>query len=292
MKIYIVVPTYDRIDKINNLIKQLEAQTYQDFKLVVVDHGKESFINTKGFIDVVKSSSMKWWTGAINDGIKYILENLSPEKDDIILVINDDVLIKNDYLEGVIKSINDNSNSVIGSICLDEKTNKTVYVNMLLNKIKANFIYINKGVSLSDIKEEYIESDVLKGRGTVFPVSIIQNIGLYNEERLPHYKADHELPWRAKRFGYRVIVSRNMVVYSLLNSPNTYNKKLSILKNFKNIFFEMRSTYRIKDLWNYSHISFRTMYALYYFVVNFIKSMLIFIKIVIKNKMRFANENT
>ena len=117
--------------------------------------------------------------------------------------------------------------------------------------MKAKHIYLYQNIAPSKIRDEYIDSDVLTGKGTVFPLSILDKIGIYNEEKLPHYKADHELVWRARKSGFKVYASTKMQLRTL-SDQKTASGKERFLSNVRFLYFDMRSTMRIKDLWNYS----------------------------------------
>jgi len=274
--LYIVVPTFNRIKIFNDFINQLRDQTCQDYQLIVVDHGKEK-TNYSADKTIVIESDVNGWSYAINVGIRYVLNLDKLNDSDHIMVINDDVLMKDDFIVNVIETIREKPNSCIGSVCYDWNDPKTIHVNMLLNKTKADFIYYNKGLNLDDLHDDYYQSDVLKGRGTVWPVHVLRKIGIYNEKKLPHYRADHELAWRAKKNGYEVIVAKRMQLGAILDSPHQIDKSKGFWENYKNIFHHMISTKNSKDLWNYSFELFNCMYGFYYWGVNWLRYHLFFI---------------
>ncbi len=283
--LYLVTPTFNRHAVFLNFVHELREQTFQGYVLVAVDHGTEKVKCSDDKVIIIEGSSDKWWTGAINIGLRYVLSLPSIKPEDHILVINDDVIINNDYLEQVNKAIAQKPNSCIGSLCYQTiPPYKIQHLNMKLNKAKACFIYEHHGEILDTLKANFYDSDVLKGRGTVFPVGILNEIGLYNEEKLPHYRADHELAWRAKKHGYEVVVSKNMQIGAKLDSPHKMRKDLGFIANYKNIFCHIVSTENLKDLWNYSFASFSFAYAFYYWFVNFARQHVVFVLNYIKTK--------
>lgn len=275
--LYIVTPQFNRMNDFQRYIDQMKNQIFQDFLLIVVDHGTNDIVCDDNKVVVIKGSSDGWYSYAVNFGIKHILDNLNPSDDDHILLINSDIIISNEYLEQVNATIEKHPNAVIGSCCYDINSNKILYVNMKLNKLHARFDYLNRDKKLSDLQGNIYDSDVLKGLGIVWPVKVIKSIGLYDEIKLPHYKGDHELAWRAKRRGYEVIASGDMMVGALLNSPNRIDPKLSFTENYKRRYIEMRSTNRTKDLFNYSFLSFGKLYATYFFLFNWAQDKVYFV---------------
>ncbi|WP_299017528.1 glycosyltransferase [uncultured Polaribacter sp.] len=273
MKLYIVVPTFERFGHINNLIATLEGQTFKNYVLVVVDHGvsKVEKVDNKKLV-YLNASSKLWWTGAINVGVNYVLKNFEGINTPI-LIINDDVSIaKNDYLEGMFEYWSKNQNSLVGSICAT-RSNEIIYCNMIYNFSKAKLLYENKGSNILDLDTNLFYSDVLKGRGTLIASSVFKKIGLFNEKFLPHYKADHEFSYRAKKKGFSLVVLKKALVYSDLDSPNKFDKKRKLYSVLK-ILFGIRSTNNLKDLFYYSFLCFTPFYAVYYFVINSLKIIL------------------
>lgn len=269
--IYIVVPTYNRIEIFNKFMRQIKKQTYKEYKLVVVDHGKKK----TGYHDenvVVLESDVNGWAYAVNIGLRFVLKNERLSVNDSVLVINDDVLIEKDYLQKVANAIKKKPKALIGSICYDWDSNELLHVNMIFNAFKAFYKYENKDKNLDMVKGAFFSSDVLKGRGTVLPVAVLKSIGLYAEDRLPHYRADHELAWRAKQRGYEVCVCGDMQVGAVLDSPHTIQADLGFRQNYKNIFSSMISTSNSRDLWNYTRCCFVFPYGMYYFLVNWLRS--------------------
>ena len=192
--LYIVVPTFSRIKVFNDFIQQMERQTNKDYQLIVVDHGKEK-THYRDNKTIVIESDVNGWSYAINVGIRYVLSLDYIKDTDHVMVINDDVLMNDDFVENVYCVMKERPNSCIGSVCYNWNNKKTIHVNMLLNKPKADFVYYNTGLDLKELEGDFYKSDVLKGRGTVWPVHVLKKIGIYNEMKLPHYRADHELAW-------------------------------------------------------------------------------------------------
>lgn len=267
MKLYIVVPTFERFEYINNLIETLEQQTYKNYILIVVDHGltKVNKIKNSKLIYLNASSDL-WWSGAINVGIRFVLDN-NKHSNVPILIINDDVNIpKTNYLKNFIDYWSENKTSLIGSVC-STKTGKVIYCNMIYNFKRAKLNYHYKGMNISSLKSDYFDSNVLKGRGTLIPSSVFREIGLFNQIYLPHYKADHEFSYRALKKGFKLVVLKKALLYSDLNSPNEFDKK-NKLSSIWNIIFGIRSVNNLKDLFFYSFLCFNPIYAVYYFLVN------------------------
>ncbi|TQD23859.1 glycosyltransferase family 2 protein [Methanolobus vulcani] len=270
--IWIVVPVFEREDCVINLVEQLRKQTYNNYNLIIIDHGKKKIKKIPDQnITIITASSKLWWSGAVNKGINYILENKNISLETPILVINDDVIIGNDYLSNLILDWKNDKTTMIGSLCVESNSSNIIYANIVLNKMLAKFEYANTSCKIEDLKDKLLPSDLLSGRGTLIPANIFIDIGLYDEINLPHYRADYELVYRAKKRGYHAFVSGNSIVYTELNVPGKLNKN-NLLPSICSVFFQRKSSSNLKDLFNYSYLNFGLIYGTYFFIVNSLRS--------------------
>lgn len=268
--IYIVVPTYNRVDICKAFVSSLKEQTFQDYQLILIDHGRiKTKIQEEKIITI--ESNVNGWAKAVNIGLNEILSFNDVKDSDAILIINDDVKLHKGYLESIVRSMKDKPDAILGTCCLDSSSQKTLRVAISLNRIKAKHIYMYQGIIREEIPYEYVESDVLTGKGTVIPYKILKQIGIYNEELLPHYKADHELIWRAKKMGVGVYAAKNMYLWTL-SDQKTANGKEALLDTIKFMLFDMKSTINIRDWWNYAKLAYSKPYAVYFWILNFIRN--------------------
>jgi hypothetical protein len=98
-----------------------------------------------------------------------------------------------------------------------------------------------------------LDVDVLPGRGTLVPVSVFQQIGNFNVKMLPHYGADYEFSVRAKRAGYRLVVSHKAKVYAMLHITGieASDKKIISLKECATLLFSHKSKTNLRYYLNY-----------------------------------------
>lgn len=269
--VWIVVPVFERVNHIFNLIQCLEDQTYTNYKLIIVDHGNKKIEGNFGSkVEVITASPELWWTGAVNAGIRYILENKNVKFDTPILTLNDDVILDKSYLSHLISDWGNDVNVIMGSVCVEPNSSKIIYANIVLNKFKAIFEFKHKSEDINNIKEHILPGDVLAGRGTLIPAKVFMDIGLYNERYLPHYRADYDLIYKAKKKGYNIFTSTNAIVYSVLDSPHTLDRN-NKLKSLYLLLFGKKSVCNLKDFFYSSYLSFSLLYGTYYFCVNILR---------------------
>jgi GT2 family glycosyltransferase len=242
---------------------------------VVVDHGTEkinfsSFSNSK--LHVIRHSSDLWWAGAINKGIGFALSK--KEKSDLILIINDDVSLRPDYLENIVNASIKYPDSIIGSASVDKKTGIILNADAKLKPFAARLKSSWKGKKIDEIKDDYVKSDVLPGRGMQIPDSVIRKIGLFNDEDLPHYGADTEFTWRAKLNGIDVLCSKNCRVFTLPKEDSLYQHK----KKLEDFFCENKKPGNLITIKKMASLCFSKRYAIYYTWINFIRLLMAYVK--------------
>ena len=270
--IWIVVPVFERENYILNLVEQLKQQTYKNYNLIVVDHGKNKIKEIPDSnVEILSASPDLWWTGAINNGIRHVLENKNISLKTPILVINDDVSIGKNYLSNLISDWKNDEYVMIGSLGVEPNSSKIIYANIIFNKIKAKYEFVNTSNKVENLKDCLLPSDLLPGRGTLIPAKIFMDIGLYDEKRLPHYWADYELISRAKKRGYDAFVSGNSIVYTAINIPNKLNRD-NLLNSLLSALFGRKSSSNLKDLFRFSFLNFNLIYGAYFFFINSLRN--------------------
>jgi len=247
--IYIVIPVFNRWNYTKQCLISLSKQTNVNFTVVVVDHG-----STDGTADFIKSDfssvillkgdSSMWWTAATNMGVKYAMGMADAQ---FILTLNNDLIVKEDYIESLNKASVLKPDSIIGSISLDiDQPDKIIYAGTNWNQLTAKYsipVPINVTYSLFRLKYEFIKTDLLPGRGTLIPVEVFSRIGLFDEINFPHYVADEEFVLRARRNGFGVYVYARAFVLShvaltglnsqSLNKKNKFNHLIDVLTSIR-----------------------------------------------------------
>lgn len=269
-KIWIIVPVFDRPDKIYSLINQMLLQTYHQYNLLIVDHGTKK-IDFTSFKDprlmVVRANSNLWWTGAINAAIRSIMSHT--DDTDYLLLINDDVNIDEDYLKNLVAVAEDNPDTIIGSTCIDQDTNRIIYTNRIFDKVSAKFVSPHRNQyadELSKRAKEY-ESHLLYGRGMLIPFKVIKFTGLFDEKHLPHYGADSEFSWRARKQGFKLICSLDCQVVTRRREELLDQFQGSLLTFLTN----KKKPGNLHALVNLSFLCFNSFYAVYFIFINLIR---------------------
>lgn len=276
-KIYIVIPVHNRLPLTRQCLTSLQNQNIRQFQIIVVDDGSTDgtaeMIGSE-FPDVVllRGDGNLWWTGAINKGVEYALSNAGDG--DYVLTLNDDTFVSPDYIETIIASTLLHPGSLIGSVYLNDEGARTVLdAGVRINWLTAKFIKLGNGQRYEDIlghEDSMHEVDVLSGRGTLIPIEVFRNIGLYDAVNLPHYGADYEFSCRARRKGYRLFINYHAIVASkvsatLLSSERSPSRWDELEKSF----FSIRSPNCIRFRWNFARLTCPTLYLPFFFIFDF-----------------------
>lgn len=269
--IYIIIPVHNRKQYTKDCLICLRRQTYRNFTTIVVDDGSldgTSSMILKEFPEVVllKGDGNLWWTKSVNMGVSYAVKISNVDAFNAVLTLNDDLLVDDNYIETLLESYDTKRKCLVGSVTVDIKEpNYLEYAGAMCN------YYTAKGVRIASIfnndyksllsKYSIIPTDDLSGRGTLIPLEVFENIGLYDEKNFPHYMADIEFSVRARRAGYPLFISIKSIIHN--HTEATRNKKRS-WSSFLFGFFSFKSPNYLKARYVFAirHTPMRQLYFL------------------------------
>lgn len=248
MRIFVLIPVYNRISHTRNVIKALKKQTlFQNLQIVVINDGSTDgtgeFLATQPDVTELKGDGSLWWGGAIYLGIKHI-ENLW-QNGDYILFLNNDTDFAPDYVEALVRTSKENNNAAIGSsIHEHDKSPPLVSIGP-----KIDIFRMRTWDLLSELPAEekvnpkaIYKVDTLSGRGSLYPVELFQKYGQMKPNLLPHYFADYEIAMRFARNKTPLLVSTEAIIYS----PAVYGNDVSGMNWFERLFSQ-KSASNIKS---------------------------------------------
>ena len=216
--IHVLIPCHNNKPHVLELLGCLEQQSYKDFTVIVVDDGsmdgteasvKSAFPN----IAVLKGDGNLWWTGGNELGLQHI--GLTARPNDFVLLLNNDLVVRSDYIEKLVRTSLANGRALVGSTLID--INDPSWVEGAIQVDSRLRLTVNRNKEVIEATGWDNNVDVLSGRGTLVPIEVFRHLGGFNKERLPHYGADYEFTTRAKRAGYRLVVCHEAKVYAKLD---------------------------------------------------------------------------
>ena len=242
MTVNIVIPVFNRINETKKIISNLRVQnTDEKIKILIIDDGStdgtSEWLSAQKDLFFLKGNGKLFWGGAINLGINYIIKN--HPNDEWILLINNDVEVKKDYVDNLVKIAKKNYPAAVGSIVKNKK-NEIVSLGPRIDtsKLEVKEIYKKNLVFKNEIIFE--EVDALSGRGVIYPLkSIIEAKGL-NSKIFPHYYGDYSLSMKINKKGYKLMTSLKAIVFTDENFKylTAQRKNYSIIKKL----FSKKST--------------------------------------------------
>jgi len=250
--IYIIIPVFNRWHFTKACIERLQHQTFENFKIIVVDDGSTDGTSEKLAMEypeviVLKGDGSLWWTGSINLGISYALEN----KADFILSLNNDTLPQLNYLEKLMVASSLKPGALIGSTGIDTKTNSINYcgerIFWLTDDAKDLKSEVKNGAQNQLLKVSYFP-----GRGLLIPKKVFETIDVFDQKKFPHYMADYDFTFRAIKAGFEVYcsVDAQLGTYPEASGANQLMAEKSI-KNYKEHLFGMKGAANLKYYFTY-----------------------------------------
>jgi N-acetylglucosaminyl-diphospho-decaprenol L-rhamnosyltransferase len=272
MKIGIIIPTFNRKTYLFGLlasIRKLKMPVGVTIHtIVVVDGSKDGtveMLQTKfGDVFIVLGDGSWWWTKSINKGIDKAIElNVTH-----VLLMNDDNLLPENYLDLLLNDFKPLPQiAVLGSASVSISASNTIDAagyykfNKLLFKL---YPYKKSGSIIDHTFSGVHKSCALSGRGTLIPITVIQQVGLLDES-LIQYGSDDDFTMRCTQQQIPVFISWNARVfnYSEITSKERDRKSATITDLIKANFNPYSSSALKKEFILYSKHSYKLIAPFY-----------------------------
>jgi glycosyltransferase involved in cell wall biosynthesis len=198
-KVFVVVPVFQRLAHTLRCIADLEAQTYPNLEVVVVDGGSPDgsvdALRQLPAITVIADIGEQWWTGATWFGVEYALAHGAA--DDFVMLLNNDTSFAPDMFD-VLVAESRRLGAVVAPIAIGTDgtvVNSGVWIDWRTYEITQRMNDAGPPNATWDV-------DALEGRATLVPLEMVRAAGNVERERLPHYAGDYEFSLRLARRGF------------------------------------------------------------------------------------------
>ncbi len=241
----IIIPVFNGLEYTQKCLESLEKQLallpkYKThIHTVVVDDGSQDGTsewirdNYKA-VHVLQGTGSLWWSGGINKGVKYALEELAT---DYILWWNNDVIPIEDYLINLINIIEEYPKDVIiGSKIFMLHNNLIWGMGGKFDRRTGEKFMYGLGKQDNEQFQKPLEVDWFPGMGTTFHRSVFEKTGYLDQENFPQYHGDSDYTLRAKSDGFRLIAFPQLVIYN-----DNSNTGIIHQGSFRNLFASLTS---------------------------------------------------
>lgn len=228
--VYILLPVHNRKEITRKFIDSLKAQTFRNYHLLLIDDGSTDGTEemVRGLVEpeklkIIKGKGDWWWAGSLQQGLEWLKKHdLQPS--DVLLMINDDVTFRPDFLEKGVDFLKRFPESLLLARFYDEEQGKVIETG-----VKADFRHLSFVVA--DAPEDI---NCLSTRGLFMRWDVCERIGGFYPRLLPHYCSDYEFTIRAGRKGFAL--STNRYIYIVPDLAATGIRKDEELVSIRMLF--------------------------------------------------------
>ncbi len=234
-QIYILLPVHNRRELTRGFVECLRRQTCQDFRLVLVDDGSTD--GTAAMVQaylpdaaVVTGDGSWWWGGSLQRGLNWLRAN-GAEPDDVVLMINDDVTIDDDFLESGIEALRGMPRTLLQA---------TIYSDTTRTVVDAGMVYDDRHLQFRNATTPE-EINCLTTNGLFVRWGDLRTVGGFHPRLLPHYLSDYEFTIRAGRKGLKLRVAPDIKVWWSRETTGLHEFDTESFRVFLGRYFSRKS---------------------------------------------------
>lgn len=256
------MPVFNRLNFTRRCLRNIRQQTYKNIETIVIDDGSkdDTFKYVRRHypeVHVIRGNGNWWWSRSIYEGVEYALARA--RRRDFVLLMNNDCFFEPGYVKQLLSTADKYPLSIIGSFCITTSRPVRVVEAGVRIHWPTGLVYsVAEAISTDPAyyrNMEIIDNlDVLPGKGTLIPISVIKKIGNINYERLPHYIADYEFFSRAKRSGFPLIVDVKAIIKHVWEATGYRSKSTESILGIREawtLLFGRKSMNNIVDWLNF-----------------------------------------
>jgi GT2 family glycosyltransferase len=179
-----------------------------------------------------------WWGGALHQGYLWLLKK-NVLHDSIILIMNDDSQICNNFLENGVSFLAHRRRTLLVAECYELATNTLLDRGVYVDWKKFTFTPVTSTA----------EVNCLTTRGLFLRMSDLEEIGGFYPKLIPHYLSDYEFTIRARRKGMELCTTPSVVLS--VNSETTGLQSVST-ETLSGLFQSLCSLRSANHLWSWT----------------------------------------
>ena len=210
------------------LVDSIKEDINVEILIVDNDSTNETFAELESLKDsrikLLRSEKNLGFTGGINFGLKYMLNNMPHIK--YFFLFNPDALSSPNLIENLLKILESDKNIAAASPQILFPDGKPWYSGATLN-INKGRVYNNP--KTSDKKgAKYYDVDVFSGCAVLFDLEKVIKVGMFNEDLFMYYD-EADLAIRLKEQGYRIVYTPEL---NIVHDVSYTTKNITHLKTY------------------------------------------------------------
>jgi GT2 family glycosyltransferase len=246
LRVFIVMPTYNRWDEARVSLQCISQSIYRNFRVLLIEDGCSDGTAEKcraefPEVEILHGDGDLWWSGAINKGVEYALERGA----DAIVWFNDDNRVEPETLSYMVESFKRLGEQSI--ICARTKSTDTRLDEWVGDPPRWHPEFGHwtpPDLSAPDVPVKNPPG----GRGVLIPAKCFRDIGQVDVKNFPHYWADHDFHYRAMRAGYKYFIASEAVVWNVPNQPRREARQEFSAHWLRWFLFDRRSSMNMPTL--------------------------------------------
>lgn len=251
--VFVIIPVYNRKVLTRDCLLSLEEQAWKNFRVIVVDDGSTD--GTSGMlrdefpaVTVIAGTGDLFWTAAINLGVRHALARGATH----ILTMNNDTVVAPEFMDAMMRWSAQKPAALLGALDVDIKTGEPSYGGEIINPIWGTYRHLLPGLD-KDRQHGLHSVSLFTGRGLLIPVEVFSAIGLFAEKALPHYLADYDFTYRARRKGFEVYCNYDARLFTHVEECGDHQiRKNRSLKNYYNHLFSIKGGGNLRNFTVYT----------------------------------------
>ncbi|NMG72714.1 glycosyltransferase family 2 protein [Parazoarcus communis] len=213
--LHIVITDFNGFGQTKLCLQALRSSFDRDFHVIVVDHGTTD--DTRRALEChfpevtrLRGSPELWWAGATNLGVRKALE-LGAAR---VMLLNNDCYVTPETISALGVITREYPDAIVAPVQRDAASGRITSIAPR-DRLWLGFPTVSGGGMLTpevQARGSIPCSLIIGGRGVSIPSGVFNKLGLFDEVGLPHYFADHDFYFRARKAGIPLCVATRSVV--------------------------------------------------------------------------------
>lgn len=235
-RVLIVVLNWNGADDTLECVKSLQAQSFKDFEILVIDNGskpndykKLAPLKDIKTVTLIKNEKNLGFAGGVNTGIRHAIKN----NYEFVCLFNNDAVADKDWLKNLSAGFNkDEKISAVTGLLLHEDGKTIDSTGDYYSTWGMPFPRSRGDLTVTAPDSGFVFSG--SGGATLYKTSLFKDIGLFDESFFAYYE-DVDVSFRAQLAGHKIYYEKTAVAYHKQGATSSKIPGFAVYQTFKNI---------------------------------------------------------